>query len=672
LLTFDGSVSQLLEAGGTAPSCSLPDSASAYSSRIDTLGGILDTLVTKFENNYGVTSGKIGCPAVGASGEQSAQWGRYAYTKLARGTDAAGTTLALSALSCMFKYQDNKSTDSTYGVFRFHVDDSPNPQDNSTEFALEPVGWMLARGMVPAATLSTLSGQIRAGLDAMDAHETCTNYTNICLLQQGIRLSIGAAFAASSDSTLAADGRSRIAKAKSELGSWGSTVKSGGIREFDSPTYGEIQLQALLLAHQGAVLARDGGAQAMVDGALDYVWSDFAANVVPSRGALAPPYSRTYDFGGGQGVLGYGLWLEGLIPTQPLVTTDMQEAAWLTTTATNGYRPPSGALCWAAQPTRTVVSEFQQSGQTHLSRQVYVTADFSLGATTGDFPVGSNIDDDLLVGGSLVSTPTTPLLSVLPDWLDAPLGAVNAGNFNKVTHLELDPVSVQKDGAVLVLARIPAADPHYTSTSGGSVSLVNLTTNLIVPAMVDAVLVDGTKIDPTKTGTANALPVVVAQNGTGVMGMAVIQASGLDCVTSSGSITETGADHVDVLPLAVPSEDAALRLAIRHVDSPPSNTATLNSCFARVALLMVGRHCDASGCGATLSTDLATAVSGAQATFDKSTGNWSVTVQAPGGSSLHVARPMAMGGMVTTATVDGAAPTIVPLSVNGTKVPLQP
>src|SRR5262249_7784263 len=161
----------------------------------------LDALVAKFEHDHAGTGGMIGCPALGQSTEQSAKWGTYAFAKLARGTDAAGQALALSALSCMFTYQDAST-----GVFRFHVDGSPNASDNSTEFALQPVGWLFAHKLVPETTLTALAPQIRKGLDAIDAHSICPNYTNICLLQQAVRLSIGAAFSSSTDAGIAADG----------------------------------------------------------------------------------------------------------------------------------------------------------------------------------------------------------------------------------------------------------------------------------------------------------------------------------------------------------------------------------------------------------------------------------------------------------------------------------
>jgi hypothetical protein len=660
-----------IEAGASA--CPLATAAAAgYEARVTALGADLDALVTGFEQQYKMGD-KITCPAIGTASDEVSQWGNYAFAKLARGTDATGNALATSSLACMFTYQDMTPNDPNYGVFRFHVDDpAPTESDNSTEFALEPVAWLLSLGLVPSSTVATYATQIQAGLDVIDAHDVCPNYTNICFMQNGVRLALGAALTQSGQASLAADGTMRVAKADGELATWESTAKTGGVREFDSPTYSEVQLETLLLARQGAILAGDTTARARVEGALAYLWSDFAANVFASRGTLAPPYSRTYDFACGQGATSYGLWLSGLVDAGS-GAADLSMAAWLSTLADGGYRAPGGSLCWAAQPTRTIASEFQQMAGTERNRYAYVTPDFSLGSATADYPVTGNIDDDLLVAGSLVSSPATPLLSVVPDWLDAPLAPVQAGDFDKVTHLPLDPAVVQHEGALLLLARVPAADPDYVAGDGGIVALVNLTTNLIVPAQVDAVLVDGVDVDATQSGTASATPIVVAQNETGVMGMAVIAASGLDCADDAGTITETGAAHVDVLPLPVAGADPALRLAIRHLSAPPSDAGALAPCFARVALLMVARHCDGSGCGADLSSDLATAVASAQSSFDTATGDWAVTVQAPdGGPTLHVARATAVPSTVTATTIDGVAPTWAPLSINGTVISLEP
>jgi hypothetical protein len=299
-------------------------------------------------------------------------------------------------------------------------------------------------------------------------------------------------------------------------------------------------------------------------------------------------------------------------------------------------------------------------------RYAYVTPDFALGSATADYPVNGNIELDLTTAASLVSSPMTPLLAVLPDWLDAPLTPIAAGDFTKATHLPLDPALVQKRGDLLLLERVPAQDPMY------GVPLVNLTSNLIAPASVDAVLVDGKMIDPTQAGSASARPVLVVQNQTGVIGMAVLDASGIDCVTSAGAITETGSSHTDVLPLPVPNEGPAVRLAIRHLDAPPADASTLDGCFARLALLVIARHCGGATCGATLSADLETAAAAARSAFDRTTGTWDITVQAPGGATLHVTRGTAAAGDVRATQADGVTPTFSILAVNGAAVSLAP
>jgi hypothetical protein len=655
--------------GGIVPpaSCALPIASADHAARLATLGTALDGVATSFEKSHDSGgAGTIDCPAPGTTpGWATSDWGRYALVKLARGTDATGQAMAQSAIKCLFTYQDTKAGSATAGVFRSHINAAPLASDNSTEFALEPVAWLLSRKLLPASMLTTYAGQIQSGLDAIDAHDVCPGYTNVCLLQQAIRLAIGSAFIASSDATLKTDGAARIAKAKSELDAWAATVKQGGLHEYQSPTYAEIDLEALNLAHQGAVAAKDATAQARVDGAIDYLWSTIAANVFASRSTLSPPYSRTYDFAGGAGVLEYAIWLEGL-SGQPWQDATGTMAGWLFSDEPTAHRPPASALCLSALPTREVVSEWQQDGHTVDGRYAFLTPDFTLGGATADYPVASNIRLDAVIGGSLVSTPKTPMVNVIPDWLDSPLEPIAAGNYTKPTHLALDPAIVQQRGDLLALLRVPAADPSYGT------SLVNLTTNLVAPAKVDSVRVDGVVIDPTKTGKASPKPVLVVQNGTGVLAVTVLDVSGLDCVTSTGAIKESGAAHVDVLPLPVQDEDAAVRLAIRHLDAPPSSTSSLDACFARVALMMNARTCDGAGCGANLSAAVTAAAGAAKSSFDLKTGAWDVSVQAPGGPRLHVARPTASAGQVTATDVNGVKPAYVPFSVNGVGIPLLP
>jgi hypothetical protein len=156
------------------------------------------------------------------------------------------------------------------------------------------------------------------------------------------------------------------------------------------------------------------------------------------------------------------------------------------------------------------------------------------------------------------------------------------------------------------------------------------------------------------------------------MAMGVLDASGLDCVDSAGAITETGTVHVDVLPVSIDQEDPVIRVAIRHLDAPPSDTSTLASCFARVALLMVAKHCDGTTCASDLSSAVSAAIAASSRTFSKDTGDWDVSVQVPSGPRLHVSRGTAMASDVKALEVDGITPTFVPLAVNGRAIPLLP
>src|SRR5207244_1457700 len=100
-------------------------------------------------------------------------------------------------------------------------------------------------------------------------------------------------------------------------------------------------------------------------------------------------------------------------------------------------------------------------------------------------------DQDQMLRAELASSSRTPAIAVIPDYLDAPGSVVKTGNFDKVTHLQMSPAAVQKDGAVLALLRVPAKDPGYSAADGGRLPLVNLASNVILPAQADEVLLDG-------------------------------------------------------------------------------------------------------------------------------------------------------------------------------------
>jgi hypothetical protein len=594
--------------------------------------------------------------------------GDYALAKLVlapRG-DAAAARRASEALRCLFSYQRlGPKEEENHGVFPFHTGDPTNPRDNPTEFALAPVAAISAFGLLPSADLAAWDAGVKAGLAAIDAHHVCPGYTNICLMQAGEMLAIGAALARRGVD----EGPSFVARGLARLEEWTAYTRENGIHEFDSPTYTEVDLESLLLAyHAGA----GDLARRRAHAALDHVWAHVAASWFAGRDTVAGPASRTYDFLTGGGALSTSLYLEGLRAGPPSPAPDVSRAILLADHLAGGYRPSGKSLCLSALPAREVLSRHGPPG-TGRDRTLYLTPDFAIGSASDDYnPKNLGSDQDQLLRADLASSPETPVISVLPDYLDAPGSSVQAGDFQKVTHLLMAPAAAQKAGAVLALLRVPAKDPAYRDVHGAPLGLVNLSTNVIFPADADEVRVDGALAPRSRDREVGPRPTLVVRIRTGAVAVGVLSASGLECAREDGSVEERGAATIRLRPLhgATAGRGASARLAVYHATTLPEDRAELAPCFARVALLMVGERCEGEACAQDLGARVAAASRAAVQTWDPRRGDWDVRVRAPNGADLHVRRTVGRRERVVAREVDGASVVFPPLSVNGTPVVL--
>lgn len=291
-------------------SCSLPLSESEHAARVQVLHDSLVSQVVSFERKFVGDAGTFACPAP-TSQMWTHDFGDYALAKyvLSSPSDPAALGLAESAIRCMFTFEDTTPGSATYGVFRFHLSDPPRVADNSNEFALFPVSALVALWPALAQRLAGLVPDIRAALDVLEAHTVCPGYTNICLMQAAAVTGAGQWLAASPDASTAAYGAARVASGKQRLDEWISFTRDAGVTEFDSVTYGEVDLDTLLVTH---AIALDPALRAETEAVLGYLWSDFSANTFVARQSLGGPHSRTYDFFTEQGPISYSLYLEGL------------------------------------------------------------------------------------------------------------------------------------------------------------------------------------------------------------------------------------------------------------------------------------------------------------------------------------------------------------------------
>jgi hypothetical protein len=659
-----------------APTCRLPG-AEGLPARLERLKQDIAAGIRKFEKAHGGAAA-LTCPTPGTGRHEDVRdFPSYALAKLELSApgDAAATSAAEAMLRCAFAFQtftpDAPGADE--GVFAFHVGDAPSVKDNSNEFALESLGpLLLDHPALSPDLLAFLEPRVLAAAEVVLAHDVCPAYTNICLVQAAELTALGRYYAQSRTAATRALAERMLASADDKMARWASFTRTNGLHEFDSPTYYATDLEALGL---GRRYAGDAARARRFEDGLDYVWSDIAANTFRGRESLAGPYSRSYDLIGGHGALDTSMYLGGLRAEDPGSSAPGLIHTLLPLTGAAPYVPLSTAPCASSAPLREVVSTWSsEPGDAEHGRYAYITPDYALGTTSGDYG-----PQDMPITAELPTGPKSGLITVLPDYLDAPASEVRAGNFQKVTHLPLNAVAAQKGGTALVLLRVPARDPGYRDAKKHPLALANLSTNVLFPAQLDELLIDGASVAVGADMTLPARPVVTARAGSGVISVAILSASGVECPEGSGAMAEDVAEgpvsiHVSTFqPTTGGSHPPPMiRLAVYHSARVPADTARLKSCSARLALLVVADRCEAAGCAAAQAKAAATAAGEAATTWDPVTQAWAVSVQARTASGpgprLHVSRGLTAAA--TSRQVDGHEMVFAPLSINGAPVVL--
>jgi hypothetical protein len=320
------------------------------------------------------------------------------------------------------------------------------------------------------------------------------------------------------------------------------------------------------------------------------------------------------------------------------------------------------------QPRETISTYGPNAGASGRQRAFYVTPDFAIGSASADYSTNEANDQDALLLAEFMADFKTPVMTVIADYLDAPGARVGEGDFVKVTHLPMAPAAAQKGGTVLALLRVPARDPKYTAPDGAAAPLVSLATNIVFPATAE-VIVDGNVVDTTKDTVLTGTPTVAVHLGTGVVAARIVSASGLECPSGAGVVASTSPDvHIKPLAAATTTAGATARLVVYHDTTLPSDTSTLASCFARVALVLAGAPCSGASCAQAVAASVAAWP--VNEAWSAANGDWDVRVDVPNGPSLHVHRAIATKDQVLAREVNGQTMLVTPLAVNGVTIAL--
>jgi hypothetical protein len=388
--------------------------------------------------------------------------------------EAAGNDWNPSAVEAALRLargmQDTDPTSSKFGNYRWRNNDAAVSDLNAVEFATELAAMLrleYADRLTPAAR-GLLDSMLRDALVGMNNHTVGPGYTNIFLKKAFSHLGLGRVFGDEVTQT----GRRLWAE-------WLAHTRSDGLREYTSPTYYGVTLDALALIRRHAP---DETVRREAEGALTLVWSSMAANWFAPAQRLSGPHSRDYDYLYGRGYCEEHLSDAGWI-SAPHVTDG---AGWLAGVPYGSLHVLRDACRWVPLPTlrdgplgelpRFVVQRFNHAPWGRATN--WMALNCSIGVA-GEC-VGPE-DKTLLI--NLPGDRTTPNVVVVFDGRGDPYGRVREpvgyDRHRKSHHLKPFVISSQRG------PRVTAAwylDPGRLSADGLDGKLGRLHAHLIMPA----------------------------------------------------------------------------------------------------------------------------------------------------------------------------------------------
>jgi hypothetical protein len=370
------------------------------------------------------------------------------------------------AMAC----QNMDANSPNYGKVMWKVGHPEIHDENAIEFTMYVFAILRYGSQLSEGFRKDMIPHLQAGIAAVRRHGVKVDYTNIYLMKLANLIMLG---------EIVHD-PSAIAEGKANLDNWLAFTRVNGVTEYDSPTYGGIQLICLEDVY---LQAPDPETKAKAKAALDYLWSDFAANYFPGRGELGGPHSRSYDFLYQSGMLQRWFYLEGLSPVFAGNDDSTFSADWPNAILPADYHPSQAILDLARIPERVIRQRYGLNpGQ---DRYNYITPDFDIGSASA-----YRGPQDLKIDAEFASAKKLPVVSVVADQFDAPFGILkvaDAAGHRKPRHLRELIAAVQEKGAILALQDLSPDLPRTETTS--------IATNIVFPAKADAVYLNGKPVN---------------------------------------------------------------------------------------------------------------------------------------------------------------------------------
>lgn len=389
---------------------------------------------------------------------------------------------ALATLDEIFALQDMDRAKQNFGNVPWQKGHPEIDDSNAIEFTALPLAalYLKYRGSLPAEARDRMRMHLEAALVAVEGHRVPVWYTNIYLMNLANRILLGECV----------DNVEAVAQGKANLEGWLEFTGKNGITEYNSAVYAGVQLDVL---HTLYNLVKNPEIKRLTGRALDYVWTDAAANYFPAAEAMSGSSSRSYSFLGHDLNVNQYYYLYGFQETLPGRVGGLwgELFAWANG-VWGGYAPSLDLKQLAEEPVRVIRQRVgEEDGK---DRYNYITPSFALGTSSFFYE-----HQDRQVSLMLNSPKNLPVVSVVLDPFNAPYGKVRIlethGGHYKIMHLRNEISAVQEKGAALALMNLAS---EASKKIGGSVA-----TNVILPLQADELSVDGNPVKWSK----EAIPV---------------------------------------------------------------------------------------------------------------------------------------------------------------------
>ncbi len=361
------------------------------------------------------------------------------------------------------KAQDKDGKSKTFGNFIWNWTDERVIDRNSVEFCMQKGSllWMFYRDRLSAKARGRLEELIHFSVEGIRRHGVRVGYTNIFLMKTWNCIALG-------ENT----GRPELAEeGRRMLDEWLEVTARNGVREYLSPTYTAVDLESMALL---AKFAKEGTVRKKALVALEFLWTDVAANWFPPGERLGGAHSRDYNYLTGHGMLDEWVrdagWPEPAGPASRYTSVFRELCRW---------SPPREVLQRAGGTVPRFVRQRWGEQPVQWASQ-YVGRAFALGAAGASY---WNMDKSLVLnwsGGAKV--PTTQFFW---DGRGDPYGKsriAESGAHSKSLHLIPFVAAVQRGLEVL---QFSALDMGRKNVGHSKEEIRLLAAHLVLPASVE-------------------------------------------------------------------------------------------------------------------------------------------------------------------------------------------